>query len=70
MKLVQSFGAVISLAMLAAGVFLLWEDGLSRTGISSFLATAVSGFCLSITLQIFTLRHRIDALEQAKRQGA
>jgi len=67
MKLLNHVGAVVSLAMLAAGVFLLWKHGLSARGIRAFFAASVSAFCLSVTLQIFTLRRRIDALEKTAR---
>jgi hypothetical protein len=68
MKLFNQIGAVVSLALLVAGVLMLWKHGLSARGISSFVAASVSGFSLSVTLQVFALRRRIDALEKA-RQG-
>jgi len=64
MKLFSSIGAVVSLTMLAAGVLMLWKHGLSARGISAFVAASVSAFCLSVTLQVFALRRRIEALEK------
>jgi hypothetical protein len=69
MRLFNLIGAVVSLTMLAGGVFLLWKHGLSIRGISGFFAASVSALSLSVTLQVFGLRRRIDALEKTARHG-
>ena len=70
MKYFNHLGAAVSMAILAAGVFMLWKHGLAPQGTSAFLAAAVSAFCLSLTLQVFTLRRRIDLLEKMARTQA
>jgi len=68
MKYLNLIGALISLALIAAGVMQSWKPGLSSSGVSAFAAASVMAFCLSLTLQVFTLRQRINALEKAGRQ--
>jgi hypothetical protein len=70
MKYFNHLGAVVSMSILAAGLFMLWKHGLSAQGTSAFFVAAVSGFCISLTLQVFTLRRRIGAIEKTARRQA
>ena len=64
MKLLQSGGAIVSLAFIAVGFLQLWRLGLYGGGVPSLCAASGCAFALCLTLYIFHLRDRITALEK------
>jgi hypothetical protein len=69
MKLLNHFGAIVSIAFFCGGIFLLWQFGLHGRGPALCAAASGSGFALSITLCMFQLRRRIDGLERQQNQS-
>ncbi len=61
MKLLQNASAIVSLMLLAVGVFRLWRFGLHGPDLPSFVAASVSTFVLIPTSFVFHLRATITA---------
>ena len=64
MKRLYDIGCVVSMALVATGLFFLYRSGLFGTSESIGILGLFSGLSLNLGLQVSHLRGRIAALEK------
>jgi hypothetical protein len=69
MKLLQNVGAIVSIGLVAAGMFWLWKLDMFGTDLSICILALIAAPSLSLGLYVFQLRARIAALEKHVREA-
>jgi hypothetical protein len=70
MKLISNVGGVVSVILIAVGLFLLLKLGLFGKDLGTCIVALVAAPCLSLGLYVFGLRQRIASLEKSVRELA